>query len=66
MYSQKTIISKMLPMIISKYFLIGLYKSFEDFFFQLLFGIFQVHAKIQFLSAELVAILWLVLATMYQ
>lgn len=33
MYSQKTIISKMLPMIISKYFLIGLYKSFEDFFF---------------------------------
>lgn len=52
-------------MIISKYFLIALYKSFEDFF-QVLFAISQVHAKIQSLSAELVVILWLVLATMYQ
>lgn len=45
MHSHKTIISKMLLMIISKYFLIALYKSFEDFF-QVLFVISQVHAKI--------------------
>lgn len=50
---------------ISEYFLIGLYKSLKDFF-QLLFAISQVHAKIQSLSAESVVILWLVLATMYQ
>ena len=31
MYSQKTIISKMLPMIISKYFLIGLYNEMNPY-----------------------------------
>lgn len=49
---------------ISEYFLIGLYKSLEDFF-QLLFVISQVHAKIQSLSAESVVIL-AGLHTMYQ